>query len=73
MKPLKGHGLINEGVGYSPSLTGEAIAKRWPFLWHDGRGVGACSCGAKSEPLPSNAARKRWHREHKQAVVAGVA
>lgn len=29
---------------------------------------GRCSCGAKSEALPTAAARKRWHAEHKDAL-----
>ena len=34
-----------------------------------GPGRGRCSCGAESETLPTTAARKRWHREHKDASV----
>lgn len=65
---VKGHALINEGVGYPPGLSGEQIVKRWAFISHDLAGVGVCHCGAKSGPLPSDAARKRWHREHKAEV-----
>lgn len=49
-------------------------------LWHEGRiltyhgwgsgeGKGLCSCGEQSPALPTTAARQRWHREHKQAVL----
>jgi hypothetical protein len=29
---------------------------------------GVCECGAKSDLLSSGAARKRWHRDHKNEV-----
>lgn len=57
---VKGHTLPFEGQLRSP-------------LGHtnNGPGHGACSCGAKSpEPLPSTAARQRWHREHKLEILA---
>ncbi len=38
-------------------------------LYQEGRGfygpAGRCSCGATSQPLTSDAARKRWHADHK--------
>jgi hypothetical protein len=37
-----------------------------PTKGGDGRAL--CECGKKSQVLPSTAARKRWHREHKEAV-----
>lgn len=46
---LKGHSLYREG----DSIT---------MGWH---GQGKCSCGAISEFLSSNNARKRWHSQHK--------
>jgi hypothetical protein len=59
---LKGHTLILEGaamgMGISPST---------------GSGVGGCSCGARSPELPSRAARKRWHKDHKAEVRARLA
>jgi hypothetical protein len=33
-----------------------------------GAGRALCECGKKSPVLPSTAARKRWHRQHKDAV-----
>ena len=66
---LKGHALINEGVGYSPDHDPKTVVARYWWLPHDPAGVAVCRCGATSEPLPSTAARKRWHREHKQAVL----
>jgi hypothetical protein len=36
----------------------------------NGEGSTRCTCGALSPVLPSTAARKRWHREHKDAVRA---
>ena len=32
-----------------------------------------CECGERAPTLPSDAARKRWHREHKEAVRAARA
>lgn len=55
---VKGHTLSMEGqpLGYARS----------------GIGYGGCSCGARSEELPSNAARKRWHKKHKEEVSKEV-
>lgn len=61
---LAGHGLQAEGKPYVP---GEEE------LWlrtHQAVGVGLCSCGATSDVVNSDGARKRWHAEHKQAVRA---
>lgn len=61
--PLRvaGHGLIDEG---------------WPFIGtkirasrRNGPGMGKCECGQMSDLLPSTAARKRWHKDHKLAVT----
>ena len=42
--------------------------------WNGTGGVGSakCSCGELSPVLPSGAARKRWHREHKAALAAAT-
>jgi hypothetical protein len=55
---LNGHSLYREGhpAGFS--------------LGYTGIGKGKCSCGALSEDLPSNAARQRWHRQHKEEIIA---
>ncbi len=55
---VKGHTLIMEGqpCGYA----------------RNGPGQGACSCGLRSPELSSNAARKRWHKEHKKEVSKEV-
>lgn len=65
---VRGHGLLNEGVGYPPGIRD--LVQRYRYIFHDPRGVGGCSCGAISPPLPSNAARKRWHKAHKAEIVA---
>lgn len=61
---VPGHTLRYEGQPFGP----------------DGRktmysvvGSGKCSCGELSPPLESNNARKRWHAEHKAAVIGGDA
>jgi hypothetical protein len=58
---LKGHTLMDEG---QPLGTGR----------RSGDGVGGCSCGARSPVLFSNAARQRWHKDHKenQRRLAGL-
>lgn len=56
---LAGHTLKHEGkvYGYNrPVKHGRAL----------------CSCGADSPALDSDAARKRWHREHKANVRAAM-
>lgn len=60
---VKGHTLRAEGLGYRKP----GIDDPWS------RGMrGSCSCGEYSDPLNSDRARKRWHREHKQAVLAAA-
>lgn len=57
---LKGHIMGDEGC---------ARGDDGMILWDaKGPGRGKCSCGALSEILPTRAARKRWHREHKDAI-----
>lgn len=55
---LHGHGLIGEGR---------------PVGVHVGKvGKGGCRCGAQSHhTLPSDAARKRWHKQHVVIVLTG--
>lgn len=59
---VKGHYLIGEGESFFGD--GSRIWGR-----RSGMGCGKCSCGALSEKLPSDAARKRWHRQHKEEVL----
>lgn len=58
---VAGHGLLHEGWPYTDSGI------RQYRRWYSGRGK--CECGAMSEPVESIAARKRWHREHKEAMI----
>jgi len=64
MKPnrLVGHGLRDEGRVKDPAGR----------LWNC-EGSTRCECGERSPVLPTTAARKRWHREHKDAVRDGAA
>lgn len=57
---VPGHTLIFEGdaLGRSRGLSGP--------------GEGGCSCGARSPRLETRAARKRWHKEHKDAIRAAL-
>lgn len=54
---VAGHTLRNEGQAYDAAG------------WRTRIGVGRCSCGEESPVLDSNAARKRWHREHKAQIA----
>jgi hypothetical protein len=55
---LSGHSLLFEGQPCGLN-----------FYARSGNGSGKCSCGELSPILPTNAARKRWHREHKADVL----
>lgn len=61
---VSGHTLIDEGAAH------DANGRRPYGLSRRGDGHGRCSCGALSERLPSANARKRWHRDHKAAVMS---
>ena len=61
---LKGKTLVK---GHALLFEGEALGNRFN---RTGPGVGGCTCGVHSEELPSRAARKRWHKEHKAGVLA---
>lgn len=54
---IAGHGLRHEG-------------RHWTAAGYVSGGMapGVCECGEKSAPLPSAAARKRWHRDHKAEI-----
>ena len=56
---LKGHTLRREG---------QAFDERGRWLPNEPYGCGKCSCGEVSVPLHTDAARKRWHRAHKDSL-----
>lgn len=76
---LAGHSLAAEGrpvVGFDGDWPDD-FACHWWFASPGSRGVyvrrgpegrALCECGEWSPELPSTAARKRWHREHKDEV-----
>lgn len=61
---LAGHSLTNEGEAFAEN--GFPLS----FAYRGGEGCGLCSCGEVSKWLPTRAARKRWHRTHKDEVRA---
>ncbi len=63
MTTVKGHSLVNEGAAFT--LNKRRI--RWNGT--GGEGYGFCSCGVSSPRLPTAAARRRWHNEHKYALA----
>lgn len=67
---LSGHTLRYEGAAIEPVADATGRPDR---LTGDRQGSGLCSCGETSESLPSDAARKRWHADHKQHVRSTAA
>lgn len=65
---VKGHELRSEGQAYN--ITTNWQGKTGIRYTGAFTGMALCACGSTSELLPSDAARKRWHREHKQAVIS---
>jgi len=64
---LRGHALRSEGKAYG--LNGEPKGSPLTRYWgHIGQAL--CECGDASEVLWSDAARKRWHANHKAEVKA---
>jgi hypothetical protein len=63
---LVGHGLRAEGAAFFLFAPGK-VQRR---LIGNGPGRGLCECGDVSDELPNRAARKRWHREHKEQIKA---
>ena len=55
---IRGHGLRYEG-------------RYWNGYQYVSGGMapGLCECSEKSADLPSAAARKEWHRKHKEEVA----
>jgi hypothetical protein len=69
---LAGHGLPYEGRAldeHRPIGRGLWGSHR-PGFWSSSLPVGRtrCECGEWSPVLPTTAARKRWHREHKDEI-----
>lgn len=54
-------------TGHTLRYEGRVPGAHWPG---NGEGQCLCSCGERSVNLPSTAARQRWHKKHKQAVMA---
>lgn len=68
MKPIKGHALQREGGPFDEN--GRFIGEKFFYTTRGGRGRAKCECGALSEELSSSKPRQRWHRQHKEAVLA---
>lgn len=66
---LRGHALRNEGRPFvhERNLRGEYVLQR---VFGGSFGRAACECGAASPLYYTTAARKQWHREHKETVRA---
>lgn len=68
MKPaliVPGHTLWVEGAPFE-LVDGKPRRIGWSGV--GGVGAARCSCGTFSPVLPSGAARRRWHRDHKRQV-----
>lgn len=57
---LSGHGLRLEGRAHDAH----------GHFTRGFDGYGLCTCGVRSDWLGSDAARQRWHRQHKADVAA---
>lgn len=70
MSRLRGHALQHEG---KPFVSGAGGG--WERIYtapEEAVGVGLCECGQTSPELGTDAARKRWHVEHKDEVRAAA-
>jgi hypothetical protein len=59
---VPGHGLRDEGKPFMRSPLRETFVRVRPSI---SEGHGLCNCGEFSAILGSDAARKRWYRDHK--------
>lgn len=69
---VAGHTLQAEGAAYEQRASS---AQWWRVTWLGGTGGvgrGLCSCGDVSEVLDSGAARRAWHRTHKETKAHGL-
>lgn len=68
---VPGHTLVYEGAPHvwNGRRYERAVRDGWGV---GGEGKGLCSCGATSKVLTTGAARKRWHREHREAVALAM-
>lgn len=64
---LSGHELRYEGKPFVWTKNGGRYVRVSDFAKE---GVGMCSCGAHSEKLGTDNARKAWHRAHKDEIRA---
>lgn len=61
MARVSGHALWHEGAAYYDDGSRIVYGDR-------SAGRAKCECGEMSEALPSGAARRRWHAQHKLDV-----
>lgn len=66
---VAGHNLVSEGAPHDE--LGRRIYPGSSVFGTGGLGRALCSCGTKSEELPSSTRRKSWHRAHKTVVLLG--
>jgi len=64
-RPIRVYGHTDPTQGAPHDAAGRSITSG-----RTGMGRARCSCGALSpEALPSQAARQRWHRRHREALA----
>ena len=66
---VPGHTLRSEGKPYKILVVTDAGTMIPQREHYSKTGRGLCSCGLLSDMLASNGLRKRWHREHKSALL----
>jgi hypothetical protein len=72
MKRVAGHTLRFEGDSHHQPGCARCSALFPGGRTRDNHGHGKCSCGEYGPCDDTNAARKRWHRQHKIAVLDGA-
>lgn len=63
------HNLKHNGAPYTQA--GELVNPNDTSVTA-GTGAALCTCGTLSEELPNGAARRRWHKEHKEQAAASA-
>lgn len=73
---VTGHTVVSEGSRHHSDGSRVTIYDGLTpdGAWHKPDGHAKCSCGeVSSESYKTNAARKRWHKQHKRVVLLGKA
>lgn len=70
---VSGHGLQHEGRPVMSRDCCGVPSSHQKRNTYDQHGHALCACGAMSEHMLTTAERQRWHRAHKDEIVAARA